>query len=107
METFIPWTLVKRGAKKQVITPLDAPQAFAKALHQAKATAPAEDSPLLQALGLAYHWQRLLNEKKALSVADIAQAENLDISYVRRLLRLSLIARNGPVCTVLTAVTGA
>jgi hypothetical protein len=28
METFLPWTLVRRGLKKQVITPLDAPQEF-------------------------------------------------------------------------------
>lgn len=28
LETFVPWTLVKRGFKKQVITPLDAPQEF-------------------------------------------------------------------------------
>ena len=28
METFIPWTLVKRGVKRQVITPIDAPEQF-------------------------------------------------------------------------------
>ena len=28
METFLPWTLVRRGLKKQVITPFDAPQEF-------------------------------------------------------------------------------
>jgi len=28
METFIPWTLVKRGIRREIITPLDAPQAF-------------------------------------------------------------------------------
>ena len=28
LETFMPWTLVKRGVKKQVITPIDVPQAF-------------------------------------------------------------------------------
>ena len=28
METFLPWTLVRRGLKKQIITPLDAPQEF-------------------------------------------------------------------------------
>jgi hypothetical protein len=28
LETFVPWTLVKRGAKKAVVTPLDAPEAF-------------------------------------------------------------------------------
>ena len=26
LETFVPWTLVKRGLRKQIITPLDAPQ---------------------------------------------------------------------------------
>ena len=26
LETFVPWMLVKRGYKKQIITPLDAPQ---------------------------------------------------------------------------------
>jgi hypothetical protein len=28
LETFIPWTLVKRGVKRPVITPLDAPEEF-------------------------------------------------------------------------------
>ena len=28
LETFVPWTLVRRGLKKRVITPLDAPQEF-------------------------------------------------------------------------------
>jgi hypothetical protein len=28
LETFIPWTLTKRGVKREVITPLDAPEAF-------------------------------------------------------------------------------
>ena len=28
METFIPWTLVKRGVKRQVITPIDTPEQF-------------------------------------------------------------------------------
>jgi hypothetical protein len=30
LETFIPWTLVKRGVKREVITPLDAPGVFRK-----------------------------------------------------------------------------
>ena len=37
LETFIPWTLVKRGVKKQVIAPIDAPSEFlaeAKMEHQ-------------------------------------------------------------------------
>lgn len=93
METFIPWTLVKRGAKKDVITPLDAPQAFQLQAKQAQSEAGADgDTPLLRSLGLAHHWQRLLDERKVASVAEIAQAEEIDITQVRRLLRLTLLA---------------
>ena len=28
MQTFIPWRLVKRTVKKEIITPLDAPESF-------------------------------------------------------------------------------
>jgi len=34
METFIPWTLVKRGVRRKIITPLDTPQAYADAYAQ-------------------------------------------------------------------------
>jgi len=37
LTTFIPWTLVKRGMKNEIITPLDAPEAFREeAERQAK-----------------------------------------------------------------------
>lgn len=61
LETFIPWTLVKRGVKKEVITPLDAPEQFqeeAKIERQEKKAA--QDSALVKALGLAHYWQWLL-----------------------------------------------
>ncbi|CDM23073.1 hypothetical protein BN940_02986 [Castellaniella defragrans 65Phen] len=93
METFIPWTLVKRGAKKEVITPLDAPQAFQMQAKQAQSEAGADgETPLLRSLGLAHHWQRLLDERKVASVAEIAQVEEVDVTQVRRLLRLNLLS---------------
>jgi len=93
LETFIPWTLVKRGLKKQVITPLDAPQAFAEEAAQERAArAAAQDTPLMRALGLAHHWQRLLDDQWVASVAEIAEAEGVDITQVRRLMRLTLLA---------------
>ncbi len=93
LETFVPWTLVKRGFKKQVITPLDAPQEFlAEAKQERTAQAAAQDSALMRALGLAYHWQRLLDEDRAASVAEIAKAEGLDVTQVRRIMRLTLLA---------------
>ncbi|MDB0568085.1 hypothetical protein AB6Q13_19135 [Ralstonia solanacearum] len=93
LETFVPWTLVKRGSKKQVVTPLDAPQEFAiEARREMRGRDAAQDTPLMRALGLAYYWQRLLDEQRFASVAQIAAAEGIDASRVYRLLRLSLLA---------------
>ena len=47
---------------------------------------------LLRALGLAYHWQRLLDEQRVGSVAEIAEAEEINVTQVRRLMRLTLLA---------------
>ena len=70
LETFVPWTLVKRGLKKQIITPLDAPQEFMEeARRERQARESAQDTALLRALGLAYHWQRLLDEQEAAASA--------------------------------------
>jgi hypothetical protein len=85
--------LVKRGIKKEVITPFDAPQQFlSEATREREARAAAQDTSLMRALGLAHHWQRLLNEQRAASVAEIARAEGMDVTQVRRLLRLTLLA---------------
>jgi hypothetical protein len=93
LETFVPWTLVRRGLKKRVITPLDAPQEFlAEAKQERAAQAAAQDSALMRALGLAHHWQRLLDEERAASVVEIATAEGMDVTQVRRVMRLTLLA---------------
>ena len=46
----------------------------------------------MRALGLAHHWQRLLDEQRAASVAEIAEAEGMDVTQVRRVMRLTLLA---------------
>lgn len=93
LETFVPWKLVQRGFKKQIITPLDATQEFlSEANRERAAQAAAQDSALMRALGLAHHWQRLLDEERAASVAEIAKAEGMDVTQVRRVLRLTLLA---------------
>ena len=95
METFIPWTLVKRGVRRQVITPIDAPQEFVvEATLEKRDRKTNQDSPLLRALGLAHYWQRLLNDGKVQTIGDIAQLEEMDVTQVRRLLRLALLAPN-------------
>jgi hypothetical protein len=93
LETFVPWTLVKRGLKKQVITPLDAPQEFlSEATREREARSATQDTALMRALGLAHHWQRLLDEQRAASVTEIAEAEGMDVTQVRRVMRLTLLA---------------
>ena len=44
------------------------------------------------AFGLAHHWQRLLDEQRAASMAEIAEAEGMDVTQVRRVMRLTLLA---------------
>ena len=89
IETFVPWKMVRRGVRKRIVTPLGEPEAFTVDADTANA---ADDTPLLRALGLAHHWQRLLDEERVASVDEIAAAEGMDVSYIRRLLRLTLIA---------------
>jgi hypothetical protein len=93
LETFVPWTLVRRGLKKRVITPLDAPQEFLAEAKQERSTqAATQDTALMRALGLAHHWQRLLDDERAASVAEIATAEGMDVTQVRRVMRLTFLA---------------
>ena len=67
LETFGPWRLVQRGSKKQIITPLDSPQEFLSEAARER-------------------------EARAAFVADIANAEGMDVTQVRRVLRLTLLA---------------
>lgn len=93
METFIPWTLVKRGVRRQVITPIDAPEHFQKeAVVERIASKHAKDSPLIRALGLAHYWQRLLDEGKYRSLKEIAAMEGVDLSQASRTAQLTRLA---------------
>ncbi|MDP1998114.1 MAG: LacI family transcriptional regulator [Rhodoferax sp.] len=93
METFIPWTLVKRGVRRQVITPIDAPEHFQlEAVVERSARKQAKDSPLSRALGLAHYWQRLLDEGKYRSFTEVAAAEGMDRGQVSRTAQMIRLA---------------
>jgi hypothetical protein len=93
LETFVPWTLIKRGHKKQVITPLDAPEEFLEEVRQERLDRElAQDTPLLRALGLAHHWQRLLDEVRFNSLTEIADTEGIDLGQASRIGRLIQLA---------------
>lgn len=93
METFIPWTLVKRGVRRQVITPIDAPEHFEKeAVVERSVRKQVKVSPSIRALGLAHYWQRLLDEGKYRSLTEIAAAEGRDRGQVTRMAQLIRLA---------------
>ena len=85
METFIPWTLVKRGVRRQVITPIDAPEHFQReAVVKRSARKEVKDSPLSRALELAHYWQRLLDEGKYRLFTVVAATEGMDRGQISR-----------------------
>lgn len=93
LETFIPWTLVRRGVRREVITPLDAPQEFVVEAGRERADRDvAQDSALVRALGLAHHWQRLLDEGRHRTMTEIAAAEGMDLGQASRVAQLARLA---------------
>lgn len=90
LETIVPWKMVQRGCRREVITPLGAPLEFAKPVQAKRRTE--DDSPLVRALGLAHHWQELLDSGRYQRLRDIAEAEGIDVGRVSRILRLTQLA---------------
>jgi len=72
-----------------MITPIDAPEAFrAEAVQSRDAEM---DTPALGALGLAHHWQHLLDTGRLGSLTQIAAAEGMDLAQVSRIARLAWV----------------
>lgn len=80
----IPFTIRKRGGRKLIITP-DGMQAY----PQSRAR---PDSALLKALARGFRWKKMLQEGDYQTLEEIADAENINPSYVSRLLRMTLLA---------------
>ncbi len=52
----------------------------------------AADSSLIKALSRAWRWQQLLDEGACSSIAEMADKEGINRSYLSRMIRLSLLA---------------
>lgn len=80
----VPLTVRKRGGRKLVLSPAGE-----------EITAPARpriDNTLVKALARAFRWRRLLETGLYATVAEMADAEGINRSYVSRVLRLTLLA---------------
>ena len=80
----VPLTIRKRGGRKLVLSPAGE-----------EITAPARpriDNTLVKALARAFRWRKLLESGAYATVAEMADAEGINRSYVSRVLRLTLLA---------------
>ena len=80
----IPMCFQRRGGRKRIIAP--------DGSELAPATKPQPDGTVVKALARAHRWQGMLEEGRFASVRDLAEAERVSLSYVSRILRLTLLA---------------
>jgi len=80
----VPISLRRRGGRKLVIIP-DGSSPWAPPRVRV-------DSALVKALARAFRWRKLLESGVYGTIDEIAAAENINDSYVSRVLRLTLLA---------------
>lgn len=80
---FVPMRWRRRGGRKVIMAPPGCDD---------WAPPPKIDGALVRALARAHRWRRLLEEGRFGTLAELADAERLNRSYVSRILRLSLLA---------------
>ena len=80
----VPFAIRKRGGRKLVITP--------DGTTTAPVTRARLDSALLKALARGFRWRKLLETGDFATIEEIAGAENINPSYVSRVLRMTLLA---------------
>ena len=86
METIsvhVPFTIRKYGGREQVVTPNGEPATIEKARV---------DSTLIKALARAFRWKRMLESGQFTTITELSEHENLALTYMTRVLRLSLLA---------------
>jgi hypothetical protein len=79
----VPFTIRKYGGRKQVITPNGEPAAIENA-HV--------DSTLVKALARAFRWKKMLESGQFTTITELAEHENLALTYMTRVLRLTMLA---------------
>ena len=80
----VPFTIRKRGGRKQVITP-DGASAWVSPRTRI-------DSTMIKAIARGFRWRKLLETGVYGTIEEIATAEKINSSYVRRVLRMTLLA---------------
>lgn len=82
LRVIIPLTIKKKNGRPKILPPDDVSP------HQSRA----QDPHILRAIGRSLAWRRRLDQGRASTMRDIADAENLSGSYVARYLRLAYLS---------------
>jgi hypothetical protein len=80
----IPMRFQRRGGRKRIVAPDGS--AIVPTLK------PQLDGTLVKALARAHRWQVMVEEGRFASVRELAEAERISLSYISRILRLTLLA---------------
>jgi hypothetical protein len=80
----IPMRFQHRGGRKRIVAP--------DGSELAPSSKPQPDGTLVKALARAWRWQRMLDEGRFASVRELAEADRVGLSYVSRILRLTLLS---------------
>ena len=80
----IPFTIRKRGGRKQIITP-DGASGWVSPRARI-------DNTMIKAIARGFRWRKLLETGVYGTLEEIAAAEKINPSYVSRVLRLTLLA---------------
>jgi hypothetical protein len=78
----IPMAFRKRGGRKRVVTPDGTEWALR----------PQVDNAMVKALARAFRWRKVLDEGVYATLEDLAKAKGIGKTYVRQVLRLTLLA---------------
>jgi hypothetical protein len=82
IRVFIPLTFRKRNGRPRILPPENV-----EAL-----TARRQDPHVLRAIGRAWGWRRKLERDEVSTLAEIAEKENLHLSFVSRFIRLAYLS---------------
>jgi hypothetical protein len=79
----VPLKVRTRGGRKMIVAPDGAAWVPRR---------PRIDNAMIKAFARAHRWKRLLETGKFESLTELAAAENINLSYIGRVLRLTLLA---------------
>ena len=82
----VPISIRKRGGRKVVLTPDGTQNGPSKLLYQQP------DNAIVKALARALRWREMLEAGQYATIKEMAASEQINESYVSRLLRLTLLA---------------